>query len=326
MPIRVGILSCAHMHTYGFVATIRHRSDTEVVGIWDPEAERGQAFAEKNQTKYFADRAELLAQVDAVLIGSPNKLHADDIAAAAAANVHILCEKPIATTPEEAAQIRGAISGRDRVFMTAFPCRYSPSYDKLKASIDKIAPVKALMTTNRGSCPWGWFTEPELSGGGAMIDHTVHVADLMMDLLGEVPSQVHAQVGKGMYQKDWEDIAMLTLDFPSGIFATLDSSWSRPDGYKTWGDVTMTVVGENGVIEMDMFGQEIHRYSKAGHTVAGYGSNMDALMTEEFLNAIKENRTAKTSMEDGLKAAEIAMAAYASLEKYRESGPSGVGQ
>ena len=313
MPIRVGILSCAHMHTYSFVGTLRGRDDVHVVGIWDPEPARGQEFADKNEIGFFPNQAELLSQVDAVLIGSPNKLHADDIAAAAAANVHILCEKPIATTPEEADHIRAAIKDLDRVTMTAFPCRYAPSYEKLKASVARIGPLKALTTTNRGSCPWGWFTEPELSGGGAMIDHTVHVADLLMDLLGEAPARVQAQTSNLMYSQPWEDIAMLTLEFPSGIFATLDSSWSRPDGYKTWGDVTITAVGERGVIEMDMFGQEIHRYCKSGHTVAGYGSNSDRLMTEEFLNAIKEGRAARTSMEDGLRAAEVAMAAYRSV-------------
>ena len=146
-----------------------------------------------------------------------------------------------------------------------------------------------------------------------MIDHTVHVADLFRDLLGEEPSSVVAQVGSNMHGQEWEDTAMLNLEFPSGVFASLDSSWSRPQSYKTWGDVTMNVVGEKGVIELDLFNQEVQVYTDR-HSVAGYGSDLDEMLVTEFIDCVKTGRQPQTDLEAGLAASAVAIAGYESLK------------
>lgn len=320
MPLRVGFVTAAHLHVWSYIHCLRGRSDVVLVGIWDHDAERGKAFAERNGFTQFDTREELMEKCDAVAIVSENKRHAEDIEAAFNGGCHVICEKPIATSLDEIDRIRTALSTRsDLVAMTAFPCRYSPSYQRLKAAVreGKIGELKALATTNRGKSPGGWFIQPELSGGGAMIDHTVHVADLLFDLLDCKVAHVQAQTGNNMYGgKNWDDTAMLTIEYTNGVFATLDSSWSRPGSYRTWGDVTITAVGDAGVIELDMFGQEVHHYAKQtpNHQVAGFGSNLDALMVEEWLNAITERRTPLTSIEDGIRASEVAMAGYRSVE------------
>ena len=200
--------------------------------------------------------------------------------------------------------------------MTAFPCRYAPSFIRLVERVKggDIGAIKAICATNHGRCPFDWFVEPELSGGGAMIDHTVHVADLLRVLLGEEPTRVQAQTGTKMYGKTWDDTAMLTIEFPSGVFATLDSSWSRPQSFKTWGDVTMNVVGESGVIELNMFGQEIDRYSdgKVTHSVAGYGSDADGGLVNDFVRCCIEGTPPPITAFDGIQAARVAMAGYRS--------------
>lgn len=317
MPLRIGFVSCAHMHVASYFHSLKDRSDVELVGIWDHDAARGQAFAADNGIAWHDTYEALLDTSDAVTICSENVHHAALGIQAANAKKHILCEKPLTTTEEDGNAFVKAAKDNGVILMTAFPCRFSPAYQSLKAKIANgdIGPVKAICATNRGTCPWGWFVDPALSGGGAMIDHTVHVADLLRDLLGEAPSSVQAQIGNKIYNKEWEDTAMVTLQYPSGVFATLDSSWSRPAGYKTWGDVTMNVVGEKGVIEMDMFGPSIERYRNEGknHVALGFGTNMDALMIEEFVAAIQENRDPLVTGQDGLDAAKVAFAAYASL-------------
>jgi len=318
MPLRVGFVTAAHLHVWSYVHCLRGRSDVALVGVWDHDEARGRQFAERNGFTFFETRDELMDKCDAVAIVSENKRHAEDIEAAYVGGCHVICEKPIATTIDEIDQIRAALSTRsDLIAMTAFPCRYSPAFRKLKETVQsgKIGSLKALATTNRGRCPHGWFTQPELSGGGAMIDHTVHVADLLFDLLGAKATQVQAQTGSNMYGgKTWDDTAMLTIEYANGVFATLDSSWSRPATFRTWGDVTMTAVGDAGIVELDMFGQEVHHYTSQtpNHQVAGFGSNLDALMVEEWLAAIAERRTPLTSIEDGIRASKIAMAGYRS--------------
>jgi predicted dehydrogenase len=305
------------LHVLSYIHCLKSRSDADVIGIWDHDEERGRKFAEEQGIPFISTYESLLDQCDAVAIGSENNLHAKYGIQAANAGKHIACEKPLVTKEEDGVAFLEAVRRNNVRLMTAFPCRFSPAYQSLKARIaaGEIGQVRAICATNRGRCPFGWFVKPELSGGGAMIDHVVHVADLLRDLLGEEPAKVQAQIGNNMYGEVWEDTAMLTLEYPSGVFATLDSSWSRPRMFRTWGDVTMNVIGDDGVIELDMFGQEVQHYhaGEVTHTVAAYGANLDQLMVDEFISSIQENRDPLVTGEDGLAAAKVALAGYRSL-------------
>jgi predicted dehydrogenase len=305
------------LHVLSYIHCLKSRSDADVIGIWDHDEERGRKFAEEQGIPFISTYESLLDQCDAVAIGSENNLHAKYGIQAANAGKHIACEKPLVTKEEDGVAFLEAVRRNNVRLMTAFPCRFSPAYQSLKARIaaGEIGQVRAICATNRGRCPFGWFVKPELSGGGAMIDHVVHVADLLRDLLGDEPIKVQAQIGNNMYGEVWEDTAMLTLEYPSGVFATLDSSWSRPRMFRTWGDVTMNVIGDDGVIELDMFGQEVQHYhaGEVTHTVAAYGANLDQLMVDEFISSIQENRDPLVTGEDGLAAAKVALAGYRSL-------------
>jgi predicted dehydrogenase len=313
--LRVGILSVAHLHACSYVHSHGAHPRAELIGLWD-NAERGQAFSERTGVPYFSDIDALLGVCDAVCVCSENNNHLELVQRAAARGKHILCEKPLVTREEDAKAMTAAVEAAGVVLMTAFPCRYSPAYARLKERVDKgeIGRVRAICATNRGSCPGGWFVQKDLSGGGAMIDHVVHVTDLIRDLLGEEPVKVQAQTGNNTYGKDWEDTAMVTMEFGSGIFATLDSSWSRPSHFKTWGDVTMTVVGEKGTIELDMFGPAVGVYGENGYRSSAYGSDLDAAMVDAFVRACLDGVPAPTSMHDGLQAARVALAGYRSVE------------
>lgn len=316
MSLRVGILSTAHLHAWGYVAALREHPDATVVGVWDDEIERGETFAQESGVPFVGYLDDLLGACDAVVITSENLRHAELGIRAAEAGKHILCEKPLVTNEEDGAALLSAVERSGVRLMTAFPCRFSPVYQAVKAKVQagEIGQVRAICATNRGRCPFGWFVEKEKSGGGAMIDHVVHVADLLRDLLGEEPSRVQAQTGNNVYGQEWEDTAMVTIEFPSGVFATLDSSWSRPKNYRTWGDVTLNVVGDGGTIEASLFGTESHLTQvDGGYSSLGWGSNIDAGMVGEFVRACLGNREPLVTGFDGLQAARVAMAGYRSL-------------
>ncbi|HWA83522.1 MAG TPA: Gfo/Idh/MocA family oxidoreductase, partial [Fimbriimonadaceae bacterium] len=309
MALRVGILSVAHMHVWGYAGGLK-RPDVEIVGVWDDQPERLAKFCEATGIPRVDDIDLLLSQVDAVVITSVNTKHAELATKAANVGKHILCEKPLVANEADAqAMLRAAKAVK---VMTAFPCRYSPAFQRLRERVraGEIGTIKAICATNRGRSPFDWFVVKSESGGGAMIDHTVHVADLLRCLLGEEPVRVQAQTGNNMYGQDWDDTAMLTIEFESGIFATLDSSWSRPQSYKTWGDVTMNVVGDQGVIELDMFNQAIDKYSEGDvtHSLAGYGSNLDAGLVDDFVRACVEDKPVPITAWDGIQAARVAIA------------------
>jgi len=312
MPVRIGILSTAHMHAFGYAHGLQTNPGAELAGVWDDDAERGKNFAEKFKTQFFESREGLASDADALIITSENRKHVENARMAAGAGKPILCEKPLVTSKEEAEEMR-QIAEKVMV-MTAFPCRFSPAYQRLKARVGAgdIGRVLAIDATNHGSCPFGWFVENDKSGGGAMMDHTVHVADLLRDLLGEDPTTVYAQTTNRIYGQEWDDTAMLHLTYPSGVFACIDASWSRPGSYKTWGDVKMCVTGEKGVIELDMFSQGFDHYPIEGkHGIAGYGSDLDALLVASFLKALEAGEPEVTA-EDGIAASMVAMKGYES--------------
>lgn len=314
MPLRVGFVTAAHVHTYGLLHGFRHNQQVEVVGLSDHDATRGDEFCKATSLKSFPTLEALLDHVDAVVICSENKLHAEQIAQAASKGKHIFCEKPLVTSDEEAKLVSDALKGTKVKIMTALPVRYAPVFARLRERIagGEIGAIKAICTTNHGMNPGGWFNDPDLAGGGALMDHSVHVADLLYLLLKETPSKVEAQIGYNMENMVVDDCAMLTLDYPSGIFVTIDASWSRPKSFKTWGDVTLNVVGEKGVIEVDVFAQQIQVYSagETTHRVADYGSDMGQLLVDDFVDCVLNDKPSPIPLEDGLASSRVVIEAY----------------
>lgn len=328
MAVKIGMMSFAHLHANSYASAILQLPDAELVGIADHDAERAAKAAARYSTRKFDSYADLLAaDLDAVVIASENVRHRELTEQAAAAGRHVLCEKPLATTASDGRAMIEACRAAGVQLMTAFPCRFSPAMVRLKAAVDagQIGKVLAIRGTNRGGSPGGWFTELALSGGGAVIDHTVHVTDLMRWLLGQEVREVYAEIGNGFYHKDYDDTGFLTMEFANGVFATLDSSWSRPKAFPTWGDVTMAVVGENGTLYVDMFSQNLVLYSNArGTKWIPWGSNIDLLMMEAFVHAVAGRERVPVTGEDGLRAAEVALAAYASGREGRPVSPASV--
>jgi len=316
--MRVGLWSLTHLHALSYIPLLRDRRDVEFVGIADEEPERGKRTAQEHGVPFFASADELVAQVEAVVITSANVDHSPMALRAAEAGVAALVEKPIATTLSDARAMIRAFESAGVILATAFPCPFSPAFGELVRTVrtGELGRVLAIRATNRGVMPGGFFIQLERSGGGAVMDHTVHVADLLRRLTGCEVTEVYAEVGHGLYHQDWEDSGLLTIDLSDGSFATLDCSWSRPKSYPTWGDVTLHVVGERGNATADLFGQHLSLYltESSAPSWRGWGSNLDALMIGDFIRAVRESRPPRSGGEDGLKALEITLAAYRSAK------------
>lgn len=315
--LNVGILSAAHLHVDSYAHQLNGLTDeARLVGVWDADGARREKKAAQYNTTAFNSVDELLTACDAVVVGSENAHHRALVLQAARANKHVLCEKPLATTPSDARAMIAACEAAGVQLMTAFPCRFSPAFQSLLASVraGEIGDVLAVRGTNRGRCPGGWFIDKALSGGGAIMDHTVHVADLLRALLHSEPVEVHCEMGSGILHGDFDDTGFLTITFENGVFATLDASWSRPKTFPTWGDVTLGVTGTRGVIELDLFAQESTLYDDAAGTVRyqGWGSSIDAGMVAAFVRAVSAGTPVPVTGVDGLRAVEVVEAAYQS--------------
>ncbi|HUC91486.1 MAG TPA: Gfo/Idh/MocA family oxidoreductase [Paenibacillus sp.] len=325
--VKVGMISFAHMHAAGYLRALLQRGDVEVVGIADENRERVRPLTEQYGIPYYAEANELLRQsLNAVVICSENSRHAELTVLAANAGKHVLCEKPLGVSEEEMLDMIRVCREQGVQLMTAFPCRFIPAVIEAKQEIEAgaIGDIVAIKGTNRGTMPRGWFIDRSFSGGGAVLDHTVHVMDLMLWFTGSEAAEVYAHAETLFHEVDIDDAGIVHVRFENGIFATLDPSWSRPESFPTWGDVTLEIIGTKGVATIDAFAQKNEIYSDlhGKGQWAYWGDNMDTGLIDGFIAALKEGREVPITGTDGYRSARIALAAY---ESARTGAPVVIG-
>ncbi|MBM7551587.1 Gfo/Idh/MocA family protein [Thalassobacillus pellis] len=317
--MKIGIISFAHGHAYSYANAIQNQEGLELAGVFDEDVTRGKAAAEKYQTTFFDNYQDLLGTaIEAVIITSENVKHREHVTAAAEAKKSILCEKPIATTIEDAEKIISSCRDNDVFLQIAFPVRYSTPVKRAKELIDneELGRILAVKGTNRGTNPGGWFIDKDLSGGGAVMDHTVHVVDLLRWFMDAEVTDVYAEYDNLISEQTIDDCGILTMNFENDVFATLDCSWSRNDAYPTWGDVTLEIIGTEGTLTVNAFDQKVDVYSdKDGVSWEFWGDDMDEGLIVDFTEAVKSGRQPAITGEDGLRALEVALSAYRSGEK-----------
>ena len=319
--LRVGLLSYAHVHAPALATTLRELDHVEFTGIHDEDHVRGRAAAEEHGSRWHANLDGLLAASEAVVIASTNVDHRRYTEAAAAKGVHVLSEKPLATTVADGRAMIEACRRAGVQLGVAFPVRSSPAVIALKEAIagGVLGRIRAVRATNPGQYPGLWFGDKRLAGGGAVMDHTVHAADVIRWLVGDEFARVQAELGAFIYGLEVEDCGVLTCDLAGGAFASIDCSWSRPQTFPTWGGVTLHVVGDKGTVDVDVFRQALTHYddTTGRARLVGWGDDLTARMVADFARAILAGRDVPIGGEDGLRALEVAIAAYRSAETKR---------
>jgi len=326
--MRIGIISFAHMHAYSYAHCIRRNPHAELVGIADENEERGKAAARQFGVDWVADYRSLLEQdIDAVVICSENARHAEQTVAAARAGKHILCEKPIAAALEEGKAMIDAAESNGVKLMIAFPCRFHPVAQRMREQVANgmFGAILAMNGTNRGSMPGGWFVDASQSGGGAVMDHTVHVLDVMRWMMpGAEVKEVYAEADTLFHPVDIDDSGLLTFEFDNGVIASLDPSWSRSASFPVWGDVTFEIVGTRGVCRTDLYKQNItlHSDDTMKTTRENWGTDPDQEMIDAFVDCVRLDAPPPVTGLDGLRALEVALWAYQSSRTGQPVGRS----
>lgn len=319
--LRIGMLSFAHMHATSYASSLRQISDVEIAGIWDANPTHGEDMAQRFGAPFFAAVDALLdLGLDGVIICAENIQHRPLVELAAGRVPNILCEKPIATTLEDAQAIIDVCAATDTKLQIAFPVRFSPPIQELKATIEsgKLGRLYSAQCTNHGFLPGRWFIDRELAGGGAVMDHTVHVIDVLRWMTGAEVTEVYAEVGHDLLHPNLgiDDAGLLSFTMSNGMYGTLDASWSRPESYPTWGDVKLEILGHDGIVYVDAFAQQLRVSSNAAGKMqlVDWGSEIDLGLIKDFVAMIREERAPSITGEDGLRALEVALAAYRSAE------------
>lgn len=320
--MKIGILSFAHHHGEAYISNLRRTDGVELLGVADDDLVRGEALAKQHETRYFPSYEALLeAKPEGVIICSENNRHRPLVGMAAERGVHVLCEKPIATTHADAKAIVDVCDRAGVILMTAFPMRFSAPLIEIKSRLENgdFGDVYCFNAANQGELPTkhrAWFVDPELAGGGAIMDHTVHLVDIMRWFIDSEVETMYARSNKIFHadEVDVETGALEMMTFQNKTFATIDASWCRPQYWPTWGGLTIEMVTQRGAVFVDAFRQNLNIYSHDARRAnwAYWGSDMNHAMVTEFASAIRENRAPKVTGVDGLRAVEATLAAYES--------------
>ncbi|HSN75346.1 MAG TPA: Gfo/Idh/MocA family oxidoreductase [Anaerolineae bacterium] len=322
--MKIGILSFAHLHAESYAHNLKVMQGVELLGIADEDAARGAHYARAYATRFYPTYDALLAdRPDGVIVCSENARHRSLVELAAQAGVHVMCEKPLATTLADGQAMLAACQQAGVILMTAFPMRFSAPVLEIKNLLasGELGRVLACSATNQGQNPKRyrtWFVDQELAGGGSVFDHTVHLADLLRWYLSSEVVEVYAQTNRIIHRAEVEveTGGLLLLTFADGTFASIDCSWTRPLNYPTWGGLTFELMCERGVASVDAFSQNLVAYSNNSQPASwiAWGSDADQAMIGDFLSAIAERRAPRVTGYDGYKAMEVALAAYRSAE------------
>ncbi len=310
--MRIAILGCAHMHIQSYTDALKDLN-VDIIGLTDKNIKIAKGFCEKNNLKFYEDINTLMdLKPDAVVICSENSLHKYYSVIACKNKCHVILEKPIATNEEDAMEIINCAYENKVKVMICFPVRYSTPIKELKKNIGEIGDIRSIVATNHGSMPGGWFIDKDLSGGGSVIDHTVHVADIIHWVLNLKVKEVKAVMDTLFHDLSVEDSGLLLIEFENGAIASIDTSWNRPKLYPAWGDVVLDFHGTKGSIKVDAFSERGFLYEDEARKPIHYnfGVDMDFEMIKDFIDAIENDRPSPVTGEDGLYALKIALMAY----------------
>jgi predicted dehydrogenase len=317
--LKVGISSFAHPHADAYAEVLLRSPRAQLVGFSDPDDMRAERVVAQYSIPRLSEDDLLAAGLDALIVCSENSRHRDIVLKAAAAGVHVLCEKPLATSLADAGEVTEACRRAGVLLRTAFPMRFAGPIREAKRLADAgtLGPIGAIEGVNQGVIPLGtggWFLDPALAGGGAVTDHSVHLADCYRWILSDEVHRVYAQtnslIGTG---PGVETAGLLVLEFSRGAVATIDCSWSRPPGYPSWGGLDLKIVARDAVLDLDAFAQHFTEYDQHRSSWTDWGDSSNAAMIDEFLTGCRTGVTPSSDPLDGLRAAAIVEAAYESI-------------
>jgi predicted dehydrogenase len=231
-------------------AQAARNNGAELVAVAEKFVEKVVPFGKKFRIKQQYETVEqMLAAggVDALVIGTPNFLHAPQAIAALQAGVHVLVEKPMAMSVAEAEIMLAASAKSGAKLMVAHCWRFDQDVNWLKAQaarLGKIIRTKGYgVHSNWG--PAGWFTQKALAGGGALADMGIHALDTARYLLGDPqPVSVYAKIGTHYKDYDVDDTGVILVEWDNGTTSYIESGWWQP--YSDGPEAGTQLYGEKG--------------------------------------------------------------------------------
>jgi predicted dehydrogenase len=314
-------------------------SNARLAAVYDVNEEVNRAVAAEHGAAAVGSLPELLdAGVDAVYIATPANLHYEEAFQAASAGKHILCEKPLGMSVDEAERMTAVAAEMGVRFGTAFMMRFHSQHQAAKTIIEAGGIGKPVFGRAQLSCWYppienAWRQDPTLGGGGSLIDMGGHCIDLLEMFFGPV-RKVSCFTANLVHDYRSEDSAVALLQFASGALATVDTFFCIQDeGSRN----VLELHGSAGsILAEGTIGQGSHGKMVAVMTrdAGGYkaeqtrsstnGTPIDPLPVnpycaeiEEFSRAILECREPSIGGREGIRSQQILTACYESAKTGR---------
>ncbi len=322
-----GFIAHIHLESYSrFVPTV------EVVAVYGRTLAHAEAIAKKHGVPAWYDDIDALLSaedVDMVDICLPNYLHHGACMAAAAKGKHMVVEKPLALTLEEADEMIAECKKRNLKLMYAEELCFAPKYERVRSLVESgaVGQVYMLKQAEKHSGPHSpWFYKKETAGGGVMMDMGCHALAWFRWMTHNSPVKtVYASMKTVLHDTDCDDNTITLVEFENGVTAVAEDSWARHGGM----DDRIEVYGTQGVSYADLFqGNSALTYSTKGYDYAaekaGTTTGWTFTMYEEafnqgypqelghFADCVLNDKQPKVTAEDGRAVLEMIYAAYES--------------
>jgi UDP-N-acetylglucosamine 3-dehydrogenase len=281
---------------------------TNLVAICDVNAERAKAIANQFGIKAYTDSSRMLknTEIEAVNVCTWSTMLAKETQKALHAGKHVLVEKPMATSENQAKKLMGIAQENGLHLTVGFLMRFIPGLQQIRDSIAQKKIGDLVSATAKRVSQW-----PERIGDvGVVKDTAIHDIDIMRFISNQDPTTVYAKTGN-IRHRQFEDYAQIMLTFEDGHCAFIESNWLTP--YKTR---TLNVTGTEAIMRLDYITQDLW-IENAKETVQPRIPFQEPLKAElhHFADCVLNKRKPLVTGDDGVKALQIASAAFQSSAK-----------
>jgi len=332
MKLRGALLGAGNIalngHAPQWASDERLRREVEIVAVADLSPSNLQAACQVfPAARPYADAEELLdhEDLDFCDICTPPFTHRAIIERAAERGLHLVCEKPLAPTLEDATSIARAVREAQIVFQPCHQYHYSPQWQAVRRLLNRIGRVYLAeydvrrTAANEGNPHWSprWRTNPSLAGGGILVDHGAHIFYQLHGVMGE-PKSVQATV-RTLHHRGYqvEDTALVTLDYDEGL-AHVSLTWAARQR-----EISFRFVGEDGEIVGSDAGIRVHASTDEeisfSHGISQNSSHSDwyAPLLRDFSERVHSKDSDTKALDEAVYVTRLITRAYESSESGR---------
>lgn len=318
--MKIGLIGAGfigHIHANAYAKL----SEAKVVAVTDLDLGRAQEIADMLGARVVASAAELMAdpEVEAVDICVPTPYHCELVLAAAAAHKHVLCEKPIARTLEQADQMIAACRAAGVTFMVGHVMRWEPTAEKAREVVESgvLGQVKLVRMTLGGSFPtWGWgnWFADEAKSGGPFLDSVIHDFDWINAQFGPVERVYARRMCPGRLEKG--DYGLVIMRMKNGMMAHVEALWNAPQGFPF--EDKYEIAGLEGLYEYGEYRPPVDLWLAGqdgeGRHVTEAPLTLDAFAEEirHFVHCCETGAAPRVTLAEAREAVRIALAAIES--------------